>query len=269
MAANKVEFDVGDEISLIPTYCKAKESKQKNPIIDDPKAEDIINKIDFDYSNFKIPKQAYFTICLRAKKIDDYAQNFINNNPDATIVQLGCGLSTRANRISNYTNFYDIDYSEVINFKQNFYQSKKKYHMFASSIIDQSWMDKLATAKNYLFIAEGALMYLKEENVKELILKLQDKFPASQLIFDSYNQKTVDKINKHQEKSGAGTKLEWGLDDARKLEGWSDEIELINEWYYTDSKEIKKLSIFYRLIFNFVKLLKPLKQAHRILYYQL
>lgn len=269
MAANKVEFDLGDELSLLPTYCRSKESKQKNPIIDDPKAEEIITKIDCDCSNFKLPKQAYFTICLRAKKIDDYAQNFINNNSDTVIVQLGCGLSTRANRISNYTNFYDIDYSEIINFKQNFYQPKNKYQMLASSIIDQSWVDNLSADKNYLFIAEGSLMYLKKEDVKELVLKLQDKFPGSQLIFDSYNQKTVDKINKHQQKSDTGTKLEWGLDDAKELEGWSDEIKLIEEWYYTDSKEIKKLSIFYRLIFNFAKLLKPLKQAHRLLYYQL
>ncbi len=269
MVAEKIEFDLAGEISLIPTYCRAQESQQKNSIIDDQKAEEIIAQIDFDYDKLKTPKQAYLTLCLRAKKIDDYVQKFINENSDATIVQLACGLSTRANRSNNYNRWYDVDNSKIIDFRKNFYQSDNHYQMISSSTLDYSWIDNLAEDNNYLFIAEGLFMYLKEEDIKELVLKLQNKFSGSQLVFDCYNQKTVDKINKYHQKSGSGIKLEWGLNDAKKLEQWANGIQLIEQWHYTDSKELKKLFIVYRLLFKLAKLFKSLKQSHRILYYRL
>ena len=56
MEKEKIKLKKEKETLLIPLYCKALENKKSQPIIEDRKAIEIIDKIDYDFDQLKVPK---------------------------------------------------------------------------------------------------------------------------------------------------------------------------------------------------------------------
>lgn len=271
MKKEKIKLEKEKETLLIPLYCKALESKKETPIISDNKAIEIVDKIEYDYTQLKIPRQTHVTICMRAKRFDNYAREFLQKYPKGIVVQLGCGLDSRFSRVDNSTvEWYDLDYPEVIKLRKNFYQETARYHLIPSPVMEFQWIDNLLSKKGpFIFLAEGLFMYLKEEEVKSLILTLQKKFSGSTLIFDSYSVLTAKNVKHHPSLKKTGAIIHWGIDNAHDIEKWNPGIHLIEEWYFTKSEEIRKLDIVYRIIFKIAGLFPVARKAHRILIFQL
>lgn len=266
----KITLSKEKETLLIPLYCKAKESKKENPIITDSKALEIINNIDYNFSELKVPNKTCITLNIRAKKIDEYVVNFINKKEKNTIIHLGCGLDNRIGRINkNVCNWYDLDFEGVIKLRKDFYNKKENYHFISSSVTDHSWVNNVDVYGNVLIIAEGLLMYLKEDEVKNLFQVFNDKFSKAKIIFDAYSKYTVKNISKHASVKKTGAEIFWGIDDPHIIENWNDDYKLIEEWYFTDYGGIQDLPVSYRLAFKVAGLFDIAKKAHRVLYYQI
>lgn len=259
------------ETLLVPLYSKAIESRREKPILIDKKAVEIVNEINYDFSQLKIPKKTHVTLCMRAKQFDNYAFKFLKKYSNCTIVHLGCGLDSRYIRVDNgFVQWYDLDYPEVIELKKNFFQESDRYHLISSSVTDFEWINKISKKKeSYLFLAEGLFMYLKDEEVKNLVLKLQQNFPDSLLVFDCYSTLTAKHIKSHPSMRKTGADVYWGIDDPYKIEKWNDGINLKEEWYFTQSDEINKLSMGYRFLYRFAGMFKTARKAHKILVFQL
>ncbi|MGA8112801.1 MAG: hypothetical protein WCA46_03955 [Actinocatenispora sp.] len=53
-------------------------------------------RYDFDALRKRVrPEGNQLLVALRARRIDDWAGAFLARNPDATVLQLGCGLDSR------------------------------------------------------------------------------------------------------------------------------------------------------------------------------
>lgn len=271
MEKEKIKLRKEKETLLIPLYCKALESKKETPIIIDNKAVELVSRIEYDYVQLKIPKQTHVTICMRAKQFDNYVREFLQKYPKSIVVHLGCGLDSRFNRVDNGTvEWYDLDYPEVIELRKSFYQETDRYHLIPSSVMDLTWLDHLL-GKNrpFIFLAEGLFMYLREEEVKLLILTLKKKFSGSTLVFDSYSALTAKNVKHHPSIKKTGATIHLGIDDAHNIEKWNAGIHLLEEWCFTQSEDIKKLDIIYRFIFKLAGLFSVARKAHRILIFQL
>lgn len=264
---NRLELDKEKETLLIPLYSKAKESIKPNPIIYDKKALEIIDLIEYDSSQLNIPSKTEITLCMRAKQFDNYTKVYLKNNPKSTVVHLGCGLDSRFNRVDNGTvEWYDLDFPEVIELRKSFYKESHRYHMIPSSVTDFTWIDYVNPKEGpFLFLAEGLLMYLKEDEVKDLFHLIRDFFPKCYFIFDAFNKLTVRGINRHPSIRKTKASINWGINDSKKLEEWDRGIKLIDEWYFTDSMEISKLSLGYKAIFRLMDFLPIAKKSHRII----
>ena len=129
----------------------------------------------------KVKEELVVHITLRAKKYDEYAKSFLKENPNGIIVNIGCGMDSRFQRVDNgRMTCFDLDLPEMIEFKKQFYKETDRYHFIAASVFDYAWMDQVAKVEKQpvLFMAEGVFMYLDGEKVKDLILKLQIPFPG-------------------------------------------------------------------------------------------
>jgi len=271
MEKEKIKLEKEKETLLVPLYCKALESKKKTPIISDDKAVEMVSEIEYDYSQLKIPKKTYVTICMRAKQFDNYVIEFMKKYPKSTVVHLGCGLDSRFVRVDNGTvEWYDLDYPEVIELRKKFYRETDRYHLIPSSVMEFKWIDNLLSKKGpFLFLAEGLFMYLREEEVRALILKLQKEFSGCQVVFDSYSALTAKHIKHHPSIKKTGACIYWGIDDAHEIEKWNAGIHLIEEWYFTQSENISKLGMGYKFLFKLSGLFSVARKAHRILVFQL
>ena len=252
------------ETLLIPLYSRALESKSENPILIDTKAIEITNELNKIFAKSdsqlhqnlargkmrkRLGKKLNVTLAMRTRKFDKYCTSFLKENPNGIIVELGCGLSTRFPRIDNKTLiWYDLDFPEVIDIRKKFFKETERYHFIACSVLDFDWMEKIQPKnKKILFIAEGLFMYLFEDEVKNLVLKLQKTFPGSELACEVANTFVVKMLKRKIWKKkfqkdfhfGENTTFNFGISDSTDLEKWNKKITFLDDWTYFDDKEKK------------------------------
>jgi O-methyltransferase involved in polyketide biosynthesis len=274
------------ETLLIPLYARALETKSKNPVITDRKAVEITDQLNKLFLTSSSPlhqqlmkgklrrtanKKLIAFLSIRTRQFDRYCRKFLQQHPKGTIVELGCGLSSRFSRIDNGTvTWYDLDLPDVIAVRKQFFQETARNHMLASSVLDFRWMDQLlATAM--LFIAEGLLMYLHEDEVKSLVLALQQRFPGCDLVCEVEHAFVIKTLKKERWKKkfqrdhhlGPNATLSFGIQDGRELESWEQGITFLDEWTVFDDHE-KKLG--WMNLFSFSK---RLRKAQWIIHYRL
>ncbi len=265
----KVRLAETQETLLITLYAKARGCP--DGFFDDETARHILNQIDYDFSRLKVPIGTSLTVCLRAKKLDDYARAFLAKHPQATMLHLACGLDGRYQRINNnQVQWYDLDLPDVIDLRRKFFHETGNYHLIASSVTDLSWLDTIPQqGQPVLVIAEGLMMYLAEDDVKRLLLALQTAFPGCHLAFDAYSEMTARRAKNHPSLKKTGAVLRWGIDDPHTMATWGDGIRFQEEWFFIQSPDIAKLAFRYRLMFKLAGLFTIANKAHRILYFTL
>ncbi len=246
--------------SFITLYCHALETLSDNPILVDPKSVEITTELNKTLSLSDDPldrilvsgtldKRLVVHIALRAKKYDDYAQDFLHRFPDGVIVNIGCGLDSRFLRIDNgHVVFYDLDLPEIIAIKKTFFNETERYHLIASSVLDFNWMATVLQHKGpFLFMAEGVFMYLDGKDVRSLVLKIQEKFRGSKLVCEVVNsiwlkfplKKILEFKLQREMHMGKDATFRSGIRDSREMEQWHSGIQFLDEWSYFDSEEEK------------------------------
>lgn len=264
----KITLTPEQETLLIPLYTKA---QPENPLFFDPKARDILNQVDYDFTQLKVPYKTVILVCQRAKKIDAVTRDFLVEHPYGVVLHLGCGLDSRYWRVDNGSVlWYDLDMPPVIELRQRFYPSSERYHLIAASVTDPAWIAQVsASGRPVLVVAEGLLMYLGEADVKRLVRRLQDSFPNCRLVADVFSRMAARTATQHPSLKRTGASLGWGMDDPHEMEAWSAGINLLEEWFFSQDPDLDKLSPFYRLAYKLAGAFKMVNRAHRIVYYQL
>ena len=256
----KLDFSGVEETGLLTLYSKALESQSANPILKDPMAEAIIARIDpilqqkdgamaRQLRNRAVDPRLNVHLALRSRKYDDYARAFLAQHPAGVIVNIGCGLDMRFFRIDNSEmKFYDLDLPNVIELKRQLCPVNDRYHLLAQSVLDFTWMDKIEAEGNpVLFLAEGIFMYLPEEDVKRLVLAIQDRFPESDLVCELTNRTLVEGLlgkmaqlkMKYQLKMQSQSAFQFGVSSPKALESWGPGIEFREMWFYMDDDHPK------------------------------
>ncbi|MCJ7734561.1 MAG: class I SAM-dependent methyltransferase [Anaerolineales bacterium] len=258
MSNNSMSLSDVAETGMLTFYCHVVESQNPTPILLDEKAVEIsrqLNPVLANSSNSllrnlakgKVKEELVVHINLRAKKYDEYANSFLIENPNGVIVNIGCGMDSRFQRIDNgRMTCFDLDLPEMIQFKKQFYTETDRYHFIAASVFDYAWMDQVAKVEKQpvLFVAEGVFMYLDGEKVKDLILKLQSRFPGSELVCEvvteiftrkPWNKMVALKMNK-QLGVGKEAAFIFGIRNSRELETWHSGIEYLDDWSYFDTQ---------------------------------
>jgi O-methyltransferase involved in polyketide biosynthesis len=267
---DKIILSEEKETLLIPLFGKARESKKKSPLLVDKKAIEIIDQIDYDFTSLKIPEKTNVMMCLRAKFIDNFVKDYLGRNYESIALHLGCGLDSRYNRIKNcYVDWYDVDFPEVIDIRRRFYEETDHYHLIGSSVTEQAWLENIPMGKEkYIVIAEGLFMYLKENEIKQLVKRLTERLGNFNLIFDAFSTFAAKKVKNHPSIKKTGAVVHWGIDNPEELESWGPQIRFVDEKYFTANKEIENLDFGTRTAFKIANLFPIARKAHRILIFQ-
>ncbi|MCF8357148.1 MAG: class I SAM-dependent methyltransferase [Prolixibacteraceae bacterium] len=259
------------ETLLIPLYGKAIESRKKIPLLVDEKAAEIVEKIDYDFSRLKIPAKTNTMMCLRAKLFDNFVIEYLKNIDHCVVLHLGCGLDSRYNRINSpKTDWYDVDYEDVITIRREFFPETENYHLIPSSVTQPGWIEKIpANNENNLVIAEGLFMYLKEDEIKILLSSLKKRIGPYSLIFDAYSKLTARNVKHHPSMKKTGVKEFWGIDNPEKFSELNPEIKFIREILFTSNEELKKLDKGTQIAYKIAHLFPMARKAQRILVYSI
>ena len=221
---------------LIPLYFRAVESQRPDGLVRDPKAVELVGRLDVDFSDVQELKDEQVNYLLRMKEFDRLARAFLAEHPDGVVVDLGCGLDTRFERIDNgQVEWYGLDLPEVIELRKELLDETSRSHFIGCSVLDFSWMDALSGQAGYhfLFLAEALLVYLEESDVKRLVQALAERFPGVELVCDAYSPVVV----RFHPRPPIVPRPRWGLKDDRDVEAWAPGIRLLSQWYYFDEPE--------------------------------
>lgn len=181
-------------------------------------------------------------IVLRAKKFDDYVIQFLKKYPEGVIVNIGCGLDHRYERVDNgKCMFIDLDLPDIINMKKDIFPASYRYKQIAKSVLDFSWFDEIP-ARPVILLAEGVFMYLKEEEVKSLFHEIYRKIQRAEMVFEVFNSRwltgwrkwMVDLKLRRQLKFCKDATFQFGISDSDEIESWSEHYKLIEDWSYFD-----------------------------------
>jgi O-methyltransferase involved in polyketide biosynthesis len=250
-----------------PLVCRALESLRPDALLHDPGAVEIYRRIQGRLT--KADTFGYFdqtATAMRTRQFDHWARDFLNRQPRGLVVDLGCGLDTRFQRVDNgQMAWLGIDLPEVIALRRGLLADGERCHTLAGSILDPAWMEAVSEmGRAPIFLAEGVFPYFCEEEMRPLALTLAERFPGAELAFDVLSSFSV---RLHNRSSGilkeSGARLRWPVDDDHALEGWGREIRLLEAWGYFDAWE-PRLGVY-----NLLKYVAVFNRMNRILRYRL
>lgn len=182
------------------------------------------------------------------REFDRLARAFLAEHPAGVIVDLGCGLDTRFERVDNgQVEWYGLDLPEVIALRKELLAETPRSHCIGCSVLDFSWMDALSGQAGkrgqpgwpILFLAEAVLVYLEEADVKRLVQTLAQRFPGAELACEAYSPVVI----RSHPRPAAVAQPHWGLKDDRDVESWAPDIRLLSRWSYFDKPE-PRLGVF-------------------------
>ncbi|MFX1252292.1 MAG: class I SAM-dependent methyltransferase [Promethearchaeota archaeon] len=235
---------------LIPLLSRALDSKSPKPILGESKAAELVDKIDFDFTNLEnsLDKDEMMGHALRARYFDNQVRQYLSRFPNGIVVSIGSGLDSRFNRIDNgKLTFFDLDLPEVINIRRKLLSESSRNQFIGCSVLDKSWMVEVASIASkhtcpVLFIAEAVFMYLPREDVEVFFQQLGDTFPKAELVFDVYSNFMVKMVRIMLKRSGLKqfqAEFKWGVKNSREIESWLPNLQLISDWSFFNEPELR------------------------------
>lgn len=170
----------------IPLYGKSYVSK-KGVILRDEKAEEIWRGVEFPLKGKSKSKWLAYYLGMRAAVFDAWTREKIDADGECVVLQLGCGLDSRALRVgAGETLWYDVDFPAVIEERRQYYQETEIYRMLGADITQTDWLQQIPKTKRAVVIMEGVSMYLPPEQIKDLFASLSAHFSSVSLLVDCY-----------------------------------------------------------------------------------
>ena len=219
---------------LLPLWGRAKYSEENPDILDDQMAIRIIRNIGIDFSEIAKSFGEYggLSYIIRARAFDNAVRLFIKTHPRATVVNIGAGLDTTFSRVDNGSIlWYNLDLPDAIRYRQSLIPDSTRNTCISKSLFDVSWFDEIVFNKEdgILFISAGVLYYFKEEDIREIVLKMIQRFPGGELFFDAETKRAVAVSNKMVKKTGnKGAVMYFYINNEQKLRKWSPSIRKVS-----------------------------------------
>ena len=201
------------ETMLQSFYARAKYSRKKNAKFYDAKAIELVDKIDYDFSNAEKDSTMSDGVIARTIVFDELVKDFIDKNPDCTVVNIACGLDTRFYRMDNgRIAWYNLDLPETIAVRDAIYNESGRVSTVGISATDPAWADKITQRGKMLFVIEGLSMYLTAEENAKMLSIIRDNFDNATVLMECIAKKWVNKEGAEKSIKETGAKFIFGAD---------------------------------------------------------
>jgi O-methyltransferase involved in polyketide biosynthesis len=238
MRSNEIPFEgTVQETMFGPLWARATYSKLYPNLLNDTKAIEIIQEIDYNFSKIEefLKEWRGLGLLIRARNFDIIIKKFIEKNPNATIINIGAGLDTTFYRVDNNNiQWYDLDLPDAIEFRKRYLPETSRNIYIQKSAFDYTWFDeiKFNPQKGICIIAGGFIYYYEKVEIIAFFRELAERFPEGEIIFDCISN-LAKKIGARREKKAGieGPIWHFGIGNPEKeLSKWFDKVKLI-DWF--------------------------------------
>jgi O-methyltransferase involved in polyketide biosynthesis len=224
-----IQLGPAQETMLVPLYARALESRRKRRILDDPKAVEMVESIDWDFQRFG-QRPRVFACSLRCALFDGFVADFLARHPEGTVVEIGAGLSTRFDRLDNgRVHWFDLDLPDAAELRRKFFTDTGRRTILAASVLDPDWIQTVRRSPGpYFFVAETVLVYLDESQVKAALSQIAHNFPGAAIAFDTGSRGAMDRGNRGFVHRKMTARFAWACEDPREIERWNIGLRLMD-----------------------------------------
>lgn len=230
--AEKINLSGVKETMLQTVYARAKESAGRGAV-HDKKAEELIGKIDYDFSLADKDSVMRSGVVARTLVLDELTEEWLKKNTGAVVVNIACGLDTRCYRMSGYTHWYNLDLPETIEVRRKLLCENGEISQIATSALDD-WGGEIAEHDtSVLIIIEGLTMYLPQEEVKQIFDVISKRFKKATVFAEIMSPAMVKRV-KEKSIEGSNAKFMWGIKNGETLAEILPDFRFVEDRCLTD-----------------------------------
>ena len=202
----------------IPLYGKAYVSRL-GLILQDKKAEEIWEAEGFALKGKAKSKWLAYYMAMRSAVFDCWLKEKLQRYPDAVILHLGCGMDSRCLRVAyGEHHWFDVDFPEVIRERKRYFRETEHYHMIASDLREEGWLQDIPSTRTAVILMEGVGMYLQPWELKKVLKCWKAHFGDVRIFMDSYTVLAAKATKYKNPINQVGVTKVFGLDDPKELE---------------------------------------------------
>jgi len=228
-ARQSIQLGTVQETLLVPLYARAVDARKKRPILNDPKAVEMVDSIDWDFQRFH-QRWRIAAATLRTSIFDVPVRDFLSRHPEGTVVEIGAGLNTRFERLDNgAVHWFDLDLPDSIELRKKFFTDSERRTTLTASVLDPSWMDAVRQSPGpYFFVAEAVFIYLTEQQVKLALAQIAANFPNATIAFESMPLNSIRHGNEDHARQKIDARFTWACEDPIEIERWKIGLRLLD-----------------------------------------
>ena len=220
------------ETMLQTVYARAKESRGRGAI-HDAKAEEIIEKLDYDFSLADKDAAMHSGVIARTIVLDQLTKAWLGAHPGAVVVNIACGLDTRCYRMSGYAHWYNLDLPETMAVREKLLPESGAISQIAMSAMDD-WGGKIGEQNvPVLIVIEGLTMYLNTKDVQQIFAVISNRFPKATVFVETMNPMIVKRF-KEKSIEGSHAKFTWGVKNGKALAELLPDFRFMEEHSLTE-----------------------------------
>jgi O-methyltransferase involved in polyketide biosynthesis len=276
-----VQIDVSDlapveATALLTHYARALDSRSAHPILGDSLADQVTDRIDYDFAGLGVGTSVVCQTALRAKMLDDRVRAFVAAHPDAVVVDLGGGLDCGAYRVDPppSVDWYTVDLPAVVALRDEVLPVRPGTRSVGVSLAGENWPDALPTNRPTMLIADGLLAFLAEAVIIDMFRRIPDHFGSGELAFNDYGgigwfSKVAIRLLPEKMYHDVGSQWGYaGFKDAHHPETWTHELTLVEETSLTKAPEVDLFPPALRIATRLTGMSKTGARKARILRYR-
>ena len=226
----KIKLSGVPETMLQTVYARAKESGGRG-VIHDAKAEELIEKLDYDFSLADKDTAMRSGVIARTIVLDRMTKEWLASHPGAVVVNIACGLDTRCYRMSGYVHWYNLDLPETMAVREKLLPESGAVSQIAMSAMDD-WGSEISELNApVLIIIEGLTMYLNAKDVQQIFTVISRRFEKATVFVETMNPAMVRHF-KEKSIDASHAKFTWGIKNGKAL------VELLPEFQFVEEHSL-------------------------------
>ena len=228
----KIRLSGVPETMLQTVYARAKESRGRGAI-HDAKAEEIIEKLDYDFSLADKDTAMHSGVIARTIVLDRLTNEWLAKHPGAVVVNIACGLDTRCYRMSGYARWYNLDLPETMAVREKLLPESGAISQIAMSAMDD-WGSEISEPNApVLIIIEGLTMYLNAKDVQQIFTVISNRFSKVTVFVETMNP-AMARHFKEKSIDASNAKFTWGIKNGKALAALLPEFQFVEEHSLTE-----------------------------------
>ena len=228
----KIKLSGVPETMLQTLYARAKESSGRGAI-HDAKAEEIIEKLDYDFFLADKDTAMHSGVIARTIVLDRMTKEWLASHPGAVVVNIACGLDTRCYRISGYAHWYNLDLPETMAVREKLLPESGTISQITMSAMED-WGSEISEQNvPVLIVIEGLTMYLSERNIQRIFTVISSRFSNATVFVETMNP-TIVRHFKEKSIDASHARFTWGVKDGPALAALLPDFGFVEEHSLTE-----------------------------------